>query len=466
MADPKSFSVSVLFVDDEEGIRLGFKRWFRDRFNIFTAGGFEEALAVAKKESIDVAVLDISLSKDRTGVELFRYLKKLYPTMIVILITGYGKIEDAVATLKEGAKDYLLKPIDNNKLLISIESALELRELKEENRALRDELLNKDSRYEFVGENKAIREVREKIDKLKNSPLPILLTGESGTGKEVLARYIHSTSNRRKEKFVALNCAAISSTLLSSELFGHEKGAFTGAVNRKKGRFEQADKGHLFLDEIGDMSLENQASLLRVLETQSFERVGGTESIEVDVHVIAATNQDLSEMIQANQFREDLFYRINVVHCRLPSLRERSEDLGLLVQHFIELYNQQYQQRVQGMSEAALKFLESYPWPGNIRELSNVMKQIVVLKGSGQIETEDIDYQPLHGSFTRPPSFDFTTPQSLQKATDVVVQEFEKQMIEQYLKKFNKNQTKTSQFLEIDRKTLARKIQKYQIQLD
>ncbi len=459
-------SNTILIVDDEEGIRHGLKKWCQKRFNVFDAGDYEKALSIAKKQIIDIAILDIRLKGEKSGIDLFHKLIGLHPEMIVILVTGFGSIEDAVSLMKEGAKDYLLKPIDHQKLLGTIRNSLEIRWLKEENRTLKNELIKRDYPHDFITLNSKMKQIRGKADKIKNMPVPVCISGESGTGKEVLAKYIHYTSDRREKPFVVVNCAAISETLLLSELFGHEKGAFTGADNRKIGKFELADNGQLFLDEIGDMSPANQAALLRVLETQSFERVGGNKTINIDVRIITATNQNLKKQVENNRFREDLYYRINVVNLDLPPLRERKEEIVPLIQHFTNVYRQKYKKNVIGFNKKAIQLLLSYSWPGNIRELKNVINEVILLSEQETIRSEDIEYSPVFKQKRFPIKPDFSNVTSLQDTIDMVVMDYEKILIEHFLSKDNFNQSKTAKRLQVDRKTLWRKIQKYNIKLN
>lgn len=454
---------SVLIVDDEEGIRHGLKNWFKKRFNVFDAGEYEKAIAIADKWQIDVAVLDIRLKGTKTGIDLFGELIEKYPEMIIILVTGYGNVEDAVSLMKKGAKDYLLKPIDHERLLVTINKCLEIKNLQNENKTLKNELIKRDFPYDFIAYGSKMKLIQQKADKVKNRSIPVCITGESGTGKEVLAKYIHYTSQRRENPFVVINCAAISETLLLSELFGHEKGAFTGANHTKTGKFEIADGGHLFLDEIGDMSPANQAALLRVLETGSFERVGGNKSIQVDVRVLTATNRDLKKRVEDGKFREDLYYRINVVNLDLPPLRERKEEVLKLIEHFTNIYNERYRKNIKEYTDEAQQLLINCAWPGNIRQLKNVINELVLLNESEVIESADLEFSSLFGqnkSLSRP---DFSKFTSLQEAVETVSSEYEKKLIEHFLVKEAFNQSKAAKGLKIDRKTLWRKIQKYNI---
>jgi len=337
---------SILIVDDEEGIRFALGSMFkREGFQVFTAGDEVSALKTLHDRKVDVALFDIRL-KGSDGVELLRKALNLVPDLTAIMITGHGSIDSSVSAMKVGAADYILKPIDNINLLEIVRKNLELKTLRYENSFLKSELRNNLDVREFLSQNTGVREIVSIADKVKNTPASVLISGESGTGKEVLARYIHFTSERREANFIGINCASLSESLLLSELFGHEKGSFTSAFEQRQGKFELADKGTLFLDEIGDMSLEIQAKLLRVLEERSFERVGGVRQIHVDVRVIAATNQNLKEMIDGGRFRKDLYFRLNVISCSLPPLRQRADDIPLLTDHFIRYYNERYNKSI------------------------------------------------------------------------------------------------------------------------
>lgn len=457
---------SLLIVDDEAGIRHGLVNWFDEKYNVFDFADYNSAIQCAKQRNIDIAVLDIRLNDKHSGIDLFRKLKVLNPEIIVILITGYGSLNDAVATLKEGAKDYLLKPVDNNKLTTAIEKSLEIDQLKKENLILKNELKKHEIPHTLVTQNKTLLNIKAQIDAIKDNPVPILLTGESGTGKEVFARYIHSTSKRRDNSFLAVNCAAIVDSLLLSELFGHEKGAFTGANVQKIGKFEQAHSGHLFLDEIGDMSMANQASLLRILETQSFERVGGNKTIKIDTSIITATNKNIKTLVEQKLFREDLYYRINVAHFEIPPLRERKDDIPLLANHFLKKYVSRYQKKNQKFDDAVLRLFEDYSWPGNIRELNNVINRIVLLCNSEVIKPDDIDYSTLKVGEIPTDELDYNDVNSVNNKISSMTAYYERKMIEIALKRNHYNRSKTASHLQMTRKTLARKIARYDIKFE
>jgi two-component system NtrC family response regulator len=449
---------SILIVDDEEGIRHGLMNMFhREGFTVHCAGDFDEAVAEIGRFPVDVALVDIRLRDSRTGIDLLQELKRVEPDVVVIVITGFGSIDNAVTAMKAGAADYFLKPIDNAKLLDAVRRNLELRSLATENRFLRDELMSRSLSPHFVTSDPALKAVLATADKVKDTAVTVLITGQSGTGKEVLARYIHFTGARRERTFVSINCAALSESLLLSELFGHERGAFTGAVERKRGKFELADGGTLFLDEIGDMSMEVQAKLLRVIEEASFERVGGIKRISVDARIIAATNKDLPALIKEGKFREDLFYRLKVVSLHLVPLRERTGDIPLLVEHFLVKYGERYTRATEGLSDRTMAALKAWTWPGNVRELENTINQIVLL-GETSFLTPGRPGAVPRGALLREES---PPAGSLLEGLSAVTGEYERRVIAECLSRNEGNKSKTARALSITRKTLAQKIAKY-----
>jgi DNA-binding NtrC family response regulator len=451
---------SILIVDDEEGLRHGLENLFRkEGFAVHSAADFDAAVATAAQYPLDAAVVDIRLRTGLTGIDLLKELKRHEPDVVVIVITGFGSIDSVITAMKGGAADYLLKPIDNAKLLETVRRNLTLRSLARENRFLRDELSLRSVPHTFVTRDPSVKALLATADKVKDTAVTVLVTGESGTGKEVLARYIHFTGARRDGEFISINCAALSESLLLSELFGHERGAFTGAVERKRGKFELANGGTIFLDEIGDMSLETQAKLLRVIEESSFERVGGVKRISVDARIIAATNKDLAALIRDGKFREDLFYRLNVVSLDLPPLRDRQGDIPLLVEHFLVKYGERYTRAPIALSTETTRALQGWDWPGNVRELENTVNQIVLLGERSFLAPG----RPGAPRAPRPGSGENqgTEGGGLKDGLERLARRYESQRIEASLLRNAGNKSKTARELRITRKTLAQKIAKY-----
>ncbi len=463
MGKDRSGGYVTLIVDDEEGIRYGLTNLFeKEDFKVYSTDNSEKAIKIVKENTIDVVLIDIRLKNGKNGIDLLKELKKIDHDMIIIMITGYGSIDNAVDAMKEGASDYILKPIDNLKLVDTVNKNLELRKLKKENFYLKSELFNKYENHKFITNNNEIKSLIEKADKIKNNPVTVLVTGESGSGKEIFSRYIHFTSNRKNENFVSINCAALSENLLLSELFGHEKGSFTGAIEKRLGKFELADKGTLFLDEIGDMSLDTQAKLLRVIEENCFERLGGTKKINVNLRLIVATNKNLSKLIKEGKFREDLYYRINVISFHLLSLRKRKEDIPILINHFIKKYNERYNKKIKRFDDIVINRLLFYDWPGNVRELENYVNQIVLLCDKEIIMEDDLKKNNLN-KCTEDQIVNLSDIKSLKGKIDEIVEIYEKRIIEECLSKNNYNRTKTAEDIDVTRKTLRIKMNKYKI---
>ncbi len=377
----------VLIVDDEQGIRQSLSGILGDEGCEATCvGSGEEVLEAVETEDPDVVLLDVWLP-GVDGVEVLRGLKARYPDLPVIMMSGHGTIETAVRSAKLGAYDFIEKPLNLDKVLLGLENVLKASRLAQENRYLRDRA---GRTYTMVGDSPAMRELREQVRIVAGTRASVLITGENGTGKELVARAVHAGSRRAESPFVEVNCAAIPEDLIESELFGHEKGAFTGAGARRRGKFELADGGTLFLDEIGDMSFKTQAKILRVLQEMRFERVGGSRTHEVDVRVIAATNKDLEAEIQQGRFREDLYFRLNVIPIHVPALRERRQDIPSLVDHFLSLFCADEKREPVTVDQRVLSVLQAYPWPGNVRELKNVTERMVILCRGPEITVEDV----------------------------------------------------------------------------
>ncbi len=441
----------VLIVDDEEGIRESLSQIIEDEgYETATASSGEEAVKAVQETLPDLVLLDIWMS-GMDGIQTLQEIKALYPDLPIIMISGHANIESAIKATKMGAYDLLEKPLSLDKVLLSVQRALEKKNLEMENRELRENLFR---RWKLVGESPKMKQLGEQIGLAASSNSRVLILGESGSGKELVAHLLHEHSSRVSGLFVEVNCAAIPQELIESELFGHEKGSFTGAFERKKGKFELADKGTLFLDEIGDMSLQTQAKVLRVIETQEFQRVGGSKNIKVDVRIISATNKDLAEEVKKGNFREDLFFRLNVIPIKVPTLRERQEDIPLLVDHFLDILAAEYGQQKKSVSAEALSALQRHDWPGNIRELRNVLERLVIMTQSKVISQVDI-------LATEAPRSDYFGFATLKDARDA----FEKEFIARKLEENSWNVSKTAENLGVERSNLHRKIKAYEIKV-
>jgi len=438
-----------MIVDDEEGIRESLSGIFEDEgHEVLTAGSGEEALRALKEQTPDVILLDVWLP-GIDGLETLKEIKGLNPDLPVIMISGHGNIELALKATRAGAYDFLEKPLSLERVLLVAQRALEKRTIEIENKTLRQDRIKK---WRLVGNSPKMIQLREQIEMAGKSNGRVLILGESGSGKELIAHLLHEHSSRVEKPFVEMNCAAIPQELIESEMFGHEKGSFTGAFERKKGKFELADEGTLFLDEVGDMSLTTQSKVLRVMETQEFQRVGGNKNIKVDVRIIAATNKDLIEEAKKGNFREDLLYRLKVIPLSVPPLRERKEDIPVIVGHFLSYFAEEYGQKPKTITEDGLKALESYEWPGNIRELRNMIERLVIMTPSNMITAKNI----MMISAARSDYFVFNT---LKEARD----SFEKDFIIKKLEENNWNISKTAEILDIERSNLHRKIKAYDI---
>lgn len=444
--------MKILVVDDEENIRTIIKRAFqKEGFIVNTASSGNEALKELSKTSYDLVITDLKMP-DGDGINLLKQIHSLYPETMVMVITAYASTESAVEAMKAGAIDYIVKPINIEELRIIVRNALEKKILKEENIRLKKELYEKYSFHNLIGKSKKIREIFSLIEKIAPTNSTVLITGESGTGKELVAKAIHFSSLRKDQPFVSINCGALPENLLESELFGHVKGSFTGAYTDKKGLFEIAHKGTILLDEISEMSLWMQVKLLRVLQEKKIRRVGGTEEKEVDVRIIASTNVDLSEKIKEGKFREDLYYRLNVIRINLPPLRDRREDIPLLVEHFIKIYNQKTGKNIKGIKEDALKILEAYHWPGNVRELENCIERAVVFETSDYITVDSIDENiklfVISNSFSFP---SISIPAITEEGIDFesYIDQVRKKLIEEALAVSNNEFLKASQLLKM-----------------
>ncbi len=440
-----SHNGSILIVDDEPVVRDSLGKWFGEEgYAVETASSAREALLKLPRERWDIILVDIKMP-GMDGLELQRKIHEVDPDTAIIIMTGYASVETAVQALKDGAYDYITKPFDPDDLDHLVRKALEHRKVKQENVRLR-ESLEEIQAVELVGQSMAMQKVLELIRTVAPNDTTVLITGESGTGKELVARAVHNLSPRRFMPMVVIHCGALTETLLESELFGHEKGAFTGAQYRKKGKFEVAEGGTVFLDEISDISLKTQTDLLRVLQEREITRVGGTQAIKVDFRAIAATNRDLEGMVREGSFRADLFYRLNVFEIRVPPLRERREDVPLLADHFIRKYSQMMSKRFTSISKPALELLMNYDWPGNVRELENAIERAMVIGREPEVQAPDF---PLQLTTPGPPSAAET------------LEDVERAHILKVLESCHWNQSRAARLLKIDRVTLYNKIKKY-----
>ncbi|MGZ3538907.1 MAG: sigma-54-dependent transcriptional regulator, partial [Thermodesulfobacteriota bacterium] len=449
-------SRSVLIVDDEVGARESLKMILKSDYEVFLARDAEEGFLQIKVHSPDVILLDIILP-DLDGLKVLERIKQSDPDVIVIMITATKTVKTAVEAMKLGAYDYVTKPFDIDELRLIISRSLSTKALEQEVKYRREEM---DKSFDFgniIGKSKSMKEIFKVVKQIADSKSTALIMGESGTGKELISRAIHYNSNRKGYPFVTINCAAIPETLIESELFGHEKGAFTNAIERKLGRCEVAHQGTLFLDEIGELSLATQAKILRFLEEREFNRVGGSKTIKVDVRLITATNKDLNQMIKKALFREDLYYRINVVPILIPPLRERKEDIPLLVEHFINRFSVENNKNVKGITKEALDLMMQYEWPGNIRELENLIERVIALTSNPYIQINEL---PL--SFKNVPKINELKDSVLNRKVSFLEaeEEFEKEVILDALKKTNYIQSRAAEILGISRRILKYKMDK------
>jgi two-component system response regulator HydG len=454
---------TLLVADDDPAVRQSLERTLaREGYQVVLAPDGQAAAERLRQGGVDLLLSDLRMP-GLTGLELLREVKTAHPDVDVIMLTAFGTVEEAVAAMKDGAVDFLTKPFQRAQLLRVIRKALERRELIAENRALQRRLDDLLAHGNAIGVSPVWRATIRLVEQVASSSATVLIHGESGTGKELLAREVHDRSPRRNGPFVAVNCAALPETLLESELFGYEKGAFTGAATRKEGRFELADGGTLFLDEVADLSPVTQPKILRVLQEGEFERLGGTKTSKVDVRIVAASNQDLAALVKEKRFREDLFYRLNVITITAPPLRERREDVSVLAQHFLRTYAAKNNRTLVGFSEDALRCFESYTWPGNVRELENVVERAVVLARGQTVEVGDLpDKVTARAIVLERPA----TGESAGEGAEGVLRirvgtplaEVEQRMLDETLRMTRGNKTLTAKLLGIDPKTVFRKI--------
>ncbi|MFN2342874.1 MAG: sigma-54-dependent transcriptional regulator [Desulfonatronovibrio sp.] len=455
----------VLIVDDEEDIRLSLRGILEDEgYQVIDAESGEHALAIVNR-SIDLILLDIWLP-GMDGLQVLTRLQDKYSDIPVLMISGHGNIQTAVQAIKHGAFDFIEKPLSLEKVLITAQKALEFSSLRRENRNLR--LSTKSPQIKKIsGKSKAVNELRQIIDQVAPTEAWVLITGENGTGKEIVARSIHMGSKRADQALVAVNCAAIPEELIESELFGHEKGSFTGASASKQGKFELADGGTLFLDEIGDMSLKTQAKILRILQEQSFERVGGYKTINVNVRVIAATNKDLHEEIKKGNFREDLYYRLNVFPLTLPPLRKRQEDICILLSEFVEQLSHEHNFKPLSFTIETIGVLKNYPWPGNVRELKNFVERLYILYQGMEVTSAMLPSEINKKDMAKEMDEDlFNQEQELPEDFKLARSKFEAWFLDCKLKEYDGNISKLAEAIGLERSYLYRKLKSYEIGSD
>jgi len=449
---------NILIIDDSPEIVTQFANFLKEEgFEVETALDGQAGIAKIEKRFYDLILTDLKMP-GLDGMQVLKYVQENSPDSICIILTGYGTVKNAVEAIKLGAFDYLTKPIKLDEILITLKRALEYRNLRRENINLKNQLRKKYRFENIVGDSEKMQKIFEVIEKVADSDSTILILGESGTGKELIAKAIHYNSYRREGPFIPVNCAAIPSELLESELFGHEKGAFTNAIRTRIGRFELANGGTIFLDEIGDMSPVLQSKLLRVLQDRQFERIGGIKTIKTDIRVIAATHQDLKLAVEQKRFREDLYYRLNVIPIHLPPLRERKSDIPLLAHHFLDHFNRTKKKKIKGFTKEAMDKLIHYDWPGNVRELENTIERVVILLDGDFITPQDL-----------PEKFQNLTRENIPQeiiipdegiSLEEAVNEFERKLILQALQKTGWVKNKAARLLNLNRTTLIEKIKR------
>lgn len=445
----------VLIVDDEKNIRSGLTLAFEDEgYDTLEAENGEVAWNIINKKSVDLVITDLRMPV-MSGYELLKRAASTFPTLPIIVLTGHGSIEDAVKAMQDGAIDFFTKPVDLDHIMLTAKKALNNSKIIEQNIKLTQEITTLKQKAKLsktiIGKSEKLTKMMSTIEQVAPTKATVLITGESGVGKELVADALHSLSDRKDGPFIKVHCASLSANLLESELFGHEKGSFTGAVSQKKGRFELANGGTIFLDEIGEIDANTQVKILRVLQEREFERVGGTQTIHTDVRVVAATNRNLEEEVKKGNFREDLYYRLNVVHIEVPPLRERKEDIPLLLNSFLNEFNSENSKNIEGFTPQARKLLCSYSWPGNIRQLRNSIESAVVLSRGKLIDVEDLPEQVVNHE----------NESELSIKVGLSLDEAERLFIISTLDYCGGNKTKASEMLKIGRKTLHRKLEEY-----
>jgi DNA-binding NtrC family response regulator len=447
----------ILVVDDEEIMCESLAAWLReDGYAVETASSGREAIAKARAKDYAIYFVDLKMPGGIDGIETMLEVKRLHPEASVIIITAYATVDTAITAMKEGAQEYIVKPCNPEEISMLVSRIIKVKNLQRENAILRKKLTRQYQFHDIISKNAKMHDIFSLVQEVASLRSTVLIQGESGTGKEMIARAIHYSGERAARPFIAISCAALTETLLESELFGHEKGAFTGAIGQKKGKFELADGGTIFLDEIGDISVKLQMDLLRVLQERKFYRVGGSEEIEVDVRVIAATNMDLLKAVEEGRFRDELYYRLNVINIVIPPLRERREDIPLLARHFIERLSHELGKDVNDITEGALKILIDHCWPGNVRELENAIERAIVTCKNPVLVEEDFAFLKQNGDRRPQPASAFPANPSLE--------DVEKQVIGETLLRTRGNITESARILGIDRSTLYDKMKRYKIE--
>jgi two-component system NtrC family response regulator len=450
----------ILVIDDEQNYLLLLDTLLSDEgYSVTTLQDPELALEYLVESDVDVVITDMKMPRV-SGQDVLEHIKKNYQHIPVLIMTAYGSIDGAVQAMRCGAFDYIAKPFSNDDLLLSVHKAVKMSEAEQQNRLLRQSLQEKHGTHNIIGRSQGVRQILDLVTRVAPSTSNVLITGESGTGKELIAKALHFASNRKDGPFISVNCMALNPGVMESELFGHEKGSFTGATVKKRGRFELAHTGTLFLDEIGELSFDTQVKLLRVIQEHSFERVGGSESIHVDMRLVVATNKDLQQEVEQGRFREDLFYRLNVVNIHIPPLRERVEDIPLLAAHFLHTYRQENQKDIHGFAPEAIQALTAYHWPGNVRQLENVIERCVVLARGSTITMEDLPAEFKEESTQFKSAADLLPTEIDLGST---LEKIEAALIRRALVRNNFVQVKAAETLGISKSLLQYKLKKYNI---
>lgn len=454
----------VLVIDDEEGVCELLRDVLENAgYEVIVAYTAEEGMEALINFAPDTVLLDIKLPDDN-GIKVMEKIKDRGSAVPIILMTAFGTTEIAIQAMKEGAHDYLNKPLNLDELILTVQRAVKMKHLVSEVAILRDQLEDElNPSDHFIGQSRIMQEISKIIGRIADSDITVLIQGESGTGKEVVARSIHKNSKRNQCPFISINCATIPENLMESELFGHEKGSFTGAISQKLGKFEQAHSGTVFLDEIGELTHQAQTKLLRVLQEREFERVGGVNVIKVDIRVLAATNKDLQKLVEEGKFREDLFYRLNVVNIKLPPLKERKEDIGLLVDYFVNKFAQKHVKNINSISKEALNIMLNYSWPGNVRELKNACEQAVVMTRGAVILPDDLGILEGNRPSRNASDLEMNVSLKLKRPIKDILAEVEKEVIIKTLNSHNWNRQESANTLGLNRRSLYAKMKEYDL---